>query len=68
MRIKPGYIVLTAAGVALGLQVVLIRQLVKTSEAIDELGSMMLFNLQREFQEQVDEEFVAIVEENFNDD
>jgi hypothetical protein len=26
MRIKPGYIVLTAAGVALGLQVVLIRQ------------------------------------------
>ena len=36
MRIKPGYIVLTAAGVALGLQ--------------------------------VDEEFVAIVEENFNDD
>jgi hypothetical protein len=55
-------LIMLGAGVVIGVQLVMIRELVRTRETMDSLHGLMLFNLQREFQDQVDEEFVNIVE------
>lgn len=62
MRISLKHIAIAGVGFCLATQVVVIRELIKTQEAVEELGSMMLFNLQREFTKQIDEEFENIVE------
>lgn len=59
-------LIMLGAGVVLGVQLVMIRELKRSINTMDALHGIMLLNLQREFQEQIDEEFVNIVE-NYDD-
>lgn len=59
-------LIMLGAGVVIGVQLVMIRELKRSIKTMDALHGIMLLNLQREFQEQIDEEFVNIVE-NYDD-